>query len=75
MSYRDTRHCTHDDRTWLTSICGCPEWGFVERCKGMTSGHAGRTPGRTLPSRWARPCIRQRCPGRRLNPSTAHHIL
>eukprot|EP00966_Prymnesium_polylepis_P096451 2235022-Prymnesium_polylepis.3 len=46
----------------------------------MASGHAGRTPGRTLPSRWAKPCIRQRCSGRRLsgrrlNPSTAHYIL
>eukprot|EP00966_Prymnesium_polylepis_P061302 1422077-Prymnesium_polylepis.1 len=43
--------------------------------KGMTLGHGGRGRGRTPPSRWAKPCIRQRCSGRRLNPSTAHYIL
>eukprot|EP00966_Prymnesium_polylepis_P149257 3448234-Prymnesium_polylepis.1 len=39
----------------------------------MTLGHGGRGPGRTPPSRWAKPRIRQRCSGRRLNPSTAHY--
>eukprot|EP00966_Prymnesium_polylepis_P159525 3686738-Prymnesium_polylepis.1 len=57
--------------------CGCPEWGLVDRCKGMTLGHGGRTPGRTPPSRWrlSPASAKQRCSGRRLNPSTAHYNL
>eukprot|EP00966_Prymnesium_polylepis_P174657 4042181-Prymnesium_polylepis.1 len=38
---------------WTASgiyIFGYPEWGLVERCKGMTLGYGGRGPGRTPPS-------------------------
>eukprot|EP00966_Prymnesium_polylepis_P152423 3520815-Prymnesium_polylepis.2 len=72
------------------SICGCPEWGLVERCKGMTSGDRARGtdpatpgPGRTPPPPPVRgglgPASASNGPmlpsGRLLNPSTAHHIL